>query len=69
MDRENMMEESGNTWICHICDFTSSSTESRACSICYKIACSLHLKTVTEFNAESGLYELLPVCVVCAMRQ
>jgi hypothetical protein len=64
-----MMEDSATTWICHICDFTSSSSESRACSLCYKVACSMHLKNVTKFNAESGLFELQPICALCALHQ
>lgn len=52
-------------WICHVCDATSTS-ESTACSVCYKTTCDLHLKHVSVFNKESGLYEIVPICVHCA---
>lgn len=52
-------------WICHVCDATSTG-ESTACSICYKTTCPLHLRRVSLYNAESGLYEVAPVCVLCA---
>ncbi len=62
-----MMDESGRSpWLCHVCNYTSSTTESIACSLCYKTTCSVHLKHVTAYNAESGLYELQPVCIHCA---
>jgi hypothetical protein len=69
MDRKYMTEENADTWICHVCDFTSSSTESRACSVCYKVTCALHLQTVSSFNSESGLFELQPICALCAMQR
>jgi hypothetical protein len=62
------MEDSADIWICHVCDFTSSS-ESRACSMCYKVACSLHLQTVTKFNPESGLFEFQAICALCSLHQ
>jgi hypothetical protein len=52
-------------WICHVCDATATG-ESTACSVCYKTTCALHLKLLTVFNQESGLYEIAPVCVHCA---
>ncbi len=52
-------------WMCHVCDYRSSSTASVACSVCYKTTCAVHLKHVQVFNAESGLYELQPVCIHC----
>jgi hypothetical protein len=52
-------------WICHICD-TKSTSESVACSVCYRVTCHLHLTHVTELNRESGLYELNPICLDCA---
>jgi hypothetical protein len=63
-----MIDESANTpWICHVCDFTSSASESRACAVCYKTTCPAHLKTVPTFNAETRLFELQPICVLCAI--
>ena len=58
--------ESGSPWICHVCDFKSTGTESRACSVCYKTTCATHLKKVPTYNPESGLFEIQPVCVFCA---
>ncbi len=52
-------------WICHVCDYRSSTTESVACSVCYKTTCTAHLQHKSAFNAESGLYELQPVCIYC----
>ena len=62
-----MPSDSGNgPWLCHVCNYTSSSTESTACSVCYKTTCSAHLKHVPTFHADSGLYVLQPVCICCA---
>jgi len=62
------MTESGeNTpWMCHICDYKSTGGESTACSVCYKTTCMQHLKHVSVYNSESGLYELRPICLYCA---
>ena len=62
------IEESANTpWICHVCDFISKASESRACSVCYKTTCNKHLQTLPTFNPETRLFELVPVCTVCAL--
>lgn len=53
-------------WLCHVCDYTSQSEESVACSVCFKTTCSAHLKIVTVYNTENGLYEFQPICVLCA---
>lgn len=52
-------------WMCHICNKTSSTTESRACERCYKIACEHHMHTKAFLNRESGLWELKQVCTLC----
>ena len=52
-------------WICHVCDVKSTS-ESVACSLCYKTTCAAHLTHKSAYNEETGLYEINPVCVVCA---
>jgi len=58
-------DEGGSLWICHICDATGRG-ESRACAVCYKTTCALHLQTRSFYNEQSGLYELQPVCLWCA---
>ena len=55
-------------WLCHICDATST-TESQTCSVCYKVACSAHLRKISIFNKESGIYEIRPVCVMCGFAE
>ena len=55
-------------WMCHICDVTSTG-ESTACSVCYKTTCVMHLKHVTRLNKESGLFELQPICLDCAIEK
>jgi hypothetical protein len=54
-------------WICHICDFKSATTESRTCSVCYRVTCPAHLQRVSTFNKERSLYELQDVCVSCVI--
>lgn len=62
-----MSSDSGDgPWICHVCDFKSTG-KSRACSVCYKTTCDTHLRHVTVYNPENGLYELQPVCLHCAI--
>jgi hypothetical protein len=51
-------------WICHVCEATSTS-ESTACSVCYKTTCAAHLRRILVRNEESGLYEIAPVCIHC----
>ena len=53
-------------WICHICDATST-TESQSCALCFKIACSAHLRKISLYNRETGIYEIRPVCLTCAL--
>ncbi|MDT8420551.1 MAG: hypothetical protein RQ754_08975 [Desulfuromonadales bacterium] len=53
-------------WICHVCDRRFPGGEAEACSVCYKTACSLHLKRV-PVERESGLLVLEPICVHCEM--
>lgn len=64
-----MNDTEHSPWICHVCDYRSSATESTACSVCYKTTCAAHLKHVTTFNAASGLFELQPVCIYCALEK
>jgi hypothetical protein len=56
----------GGPWICHVCDFKSVG-ESKVCSSCYKTTCDTHLRHVTVYNPGSGLYELQPICLNCAI--
>jgi len=53
-------------WICHVCGHKSHTGEGVACSVCYKITCALHLQHKSSFNPASGLYELQPICLLCA---
>ena len=55
-------------WICHICDRTGQG-ESIACSQCFKVACSQHIRHLTHYDRDSGLYQLLPVCFDCALKE
>lgn len=59
-------EPQKSPWICHICDYKSSSSASRTCSLCYRVACTTHLQKVSRYDEESGLYQLIEVCVACA---
>ena len=61
------MDESGESspWICHICDATGRG-EAQACARCYMVTCPKHLQAKAVYNAESGLYELQAVCLLCA---
>lgn len=63
-----MSSEESGPWLCHICDATGTG-ESIVCSHCYKVACAQHVKHVTSFNPETGLYQLMPVCLECALRE
>lgn len=65
MGSSNDMERS--LWVCHICDFKSAETESRACDLCYRVTCSLHLRPASILNKENGLYETAAVCIACAV--
>jgi hypothetical protein len=60
----NDMERS--PWICHICDYTSAETESKACDLCYRVTCSLHLRPASIYNQNNHLYETAAVCIACA---
>jgi len=60
------MDESHSPWICHVCDFKATG-ESTACSVCYMTTCSRHLQHIPSLNPASGLYELKPICVHCAV--
>jgi hypothetical protein len=62
------MSDEQTRWICHVCD-TKATGESNACHLCYKTTCALHLRHQTVFNPQSGLYELLPICVECVLRK
>lgn len=57
-----------NPWLCHICD-TKGSGESLTCSHCYKVACARHIKHVPCYNSETGLYQLMPICLDCAIEE
>ena len=54
-------------WICHVCDFKSDTTESKACDLCYRVTCSLHLRPASIYNKKNGLYETAAVCLTCAI--
>lgn len=53
-------------WLCHVCDLKSTG-ESTACSVCYRTTCSAHLQTSSAYNSETGLYEIVRICVACAL--
>ncbi len=56
-------------WVCHICDYKSDDTESKACDLCYRVTCSLHLRPASIYNGKNGLYETAAVCIACASSQ
>lgn len=60
-----MMEPEQSPWICHVCD-RKATGESLVCSICYRTTCRLHLRRVSNYNRQSGLYEIKWCCVLCA---
>ena len=65
-----MCDELGATpekspWICHVCDYTSKTEESKTCSLCFRVTCSLHLQKVQVYNEQSGLYEPAEICIYC----
>lgn len=60
--------EATSSWICHICE-TKGSGESLTCCNCFKVTCSKHLQHITSYNRETGLYQLMPVCLDCAIRE
>lgn len=65
-----MSEKPENSpWLCHVCDYKSRGEGSTACSVCFKTTCSTHLKLSTVFNAETGLYEIQPICVLCSFAE
>lgn len=55
-------------WICHICD-AKGIGESLTCGNCFKVACAKHIQHVTNYNSETGLYRLIPICLDCAIRE
>lgn len=61
------MDDSGESspWICHICDSTGKGA-AQACTQCYMVTCPAHLQIKAVYNAETGLYELQPICLLCA---
>ena len=61
-----MEAQSGNPWICHVCDGKFQGMESIACSRCFQLTCAAHLRHLPRRHPESGLYLLEPVCVACA---
>ena len=61
-------EPTKTPWICHVCD-AKGSGESLTCCNCFKVTCAKHLKHVTSLNPETGLYQLMPICLDCAIRE
>ncbi|MGD9018937.1 MAG: hypothetical protein PVF84_01730 [Desulfuromonadales bacterium] len=53
-------------WMCHVCDYKSTDTESQACDLCFRVTCELHLRPASVYNEDNGLYETARVCLVCA---
>ena len=43
--------------------------ESLTCCSCFKVTCAKHLQHVSSYNQESGLYQLMPICLDCAIRE
>jgi hypothetical protein len=64
MGRSDNMERA--PWVCHVCDYTSDDTESKACDLCFRVTCSLHLRPASLYNEKNGLYETAAVCISCA---
>ncbi|MBD1401871.1 hypothetical protein [Pelovirga terrestris] len=62
------MTEDPSAWMCHICNYRSTSEEGIACSRCYKISCRQHFRTVPLLNPESGLYEFVRICALCELK-
>lgn len=58
-----------SAWMCHVCDYSSNIGAGQVCSECYKITCNQHTTICSVFNAESGLYELKPICVECQFKK
>jgi hypothetical protein len=54
-------------WICHVCSYKSSDTASKACDLCYRVTCSLHLRPASIYNPNNGLFETAAVCFDCAI--
>lgn len=67
--RPEMMssEDLHTPWICHVCD-AKGSGQSLTCCNCFKVTCSKHLQHVPSYNRETGLYQLMPICLDCAIR-
>lgn len=53
-------------WLCAICGDRGEG-EGSACALCYMVVCPSHLQRQPVFNAETGLYELQPVCSCCRL--
>ena len=54
-------------WLCHVCE-SKGKGESQSCSLCYMTTCAEHLRKVSMFNPETGLYEILPICLDCTIK-
>lgn len=63
-----MDDERNSAWMCHICDYCSTIGEGQICSECYKVTCGKHLKQVSVFNPDTGLYEFRKICVECQFK-
>jgi len=61
------MTDDHSAWMCHICDYSSTTEEAIACASCYKIACRKHLRTSSIYNQQTGLYEIARVCALCQL--
>ena len=59
-------DSEGGYWLCHVCELKSIG-KSRVCAACFKTTCDKHLRHVTAYNPASGLYELQPICLHCAI--
>ncbi len=64
MARSNDIER--GLWVCHICGYKSDDAESKACDLCFRVTCSLHLRPASLYNEKNGLYETAGVCISCA---
>lgn len=61
-------DTSKSPWVCHVCD-AKGIGESLTCCHCFMVTCAKHLKHVTSYNPDTGLYQLMPICLDCAIRE
>lgn len=60
--------EAETRWLCHICDFSSTTGSGYVCRHCYKIACAKHI-VPTRVEVEGGGARLEMVCEECVTQE